>query len=298
MDNQFHLTRHSKSNYDEYERVLGGENPHAKFEHQKQQKTDLTAAGIELAEAKSQELFKHMNPQTDRLFFVSSNEARAIGTADIYRKAAAEKGFDIVGHKKTGSKLAEEVGGNEIRVLNTLSLNPKNTLLFHVYSNNAPDINWGDQDAAFVEKWKKARAIIEKNNKGSWGGNFLAYGDEIEKIFPEVESADKFYRGKMLSLLKLIKWANKKLAEGDHHNIKIMAFGHEDYLVKFLQEIFDQEGIQNCETITFKVGGENPDSIVFSARGKIKELDLTKKTSKNLSDKSDNGDEIEEHRAA
>lgn len=267
---EYFLTRHSKSNYSEYDKTLKSENPQAAFDHSKQESLDLSEAGIKLAREKAAEFFDKLKPKTDRLFFVTSNEARVIGTANIYRLEAKARGFEIIKPEHTRSNLAEKEGEGELRAIETLSLNTKNTLQFLVFSSSEPSVNWANVDDDFKQRWQEARKIIEEDNKGSWGSNFAAHSSEIKRIFPDIETAEQFYNTKFRNILRLIKWADKKTRGMEGKQIKVLGFGHEDYLVKFLQEEFSQEGIQNCETIQFNI--DEQANIQAEAGGQTKEV--------------------------
>jgi len=267
---KFYLTRHSKTDYLEYDRILSSDNPHAPFDHTKQELNDLSEEGIDHAEHSAQQFFEKLDPKTDQLFFLSSNEARAIATADIYRRTAHQQNFTVIPHPASGSPLAAKLAGNEIQVIDELSVNPQDTLLFHAYSRGdfGPEY-WKNEDPEFMKKWQQARAIINADNRGGWGANFLAHSREVEKIFPQIESMDKYYQTNLQAILKLVKKLHHQFADT---NVKVLAFGHEDYLVRMLQELFDQEGIKHCETISFDISPENPDEIIVSSRGKINSI--------------------------
>lgn len=269
---EFFLTRHSKSNYNEYDKTLQGENPKGAFDHSKQESSDLSEAGLILAREKAKDFFDKLRPETDRVFFVTSNEARAIGTANVYRLEAKSRGFEIIKPEHTRSNLAKKEGEGELRAIETLSLNTKNTLQFLVFSSSEPSVNWANVDDDFKQKWQEARKIIEADNKGSWGSNFAAHSTKIKSIFPDVETAEQFYNTKFKNILRLIKWANKKIQGAEGKKIKVLGFGHEDYLVKFLQEEFLQEGIQNCETIQFNI--DDNANMQAEARGQTKDVKI------------------------
>lgn len=267
---EFFLLRHSKSDYKKYDETLRGSNPRGPFEHSKQESTDLSEAGIKLAQEKAKDFFDKLDPQDARLFFVTSNEARAIGTANIYRLEAKARGFEIIKPQHSRSTLAEKEGEGELRAIETLSLNTEDTLRFLVFSTSEPTVAWENVDDDFKQKWQEARRLIDANNRGSWGANFATYSSAIQKIFPGIETADKFYNTKLKGLLRLMKWADKKMEGIEGKPIKVLGFGHEDYLVKFLADEFSQDGIQNCETIHFEV--DDGSGIQATARGTKKKI--------------------------
>lgn len=71
-------------------------------------------------------------------------------------------------------------------------------------------------------------------------------------------------------MLRLIKWADKKAIPKEDKQIKILGFGHEDYMVKFLEDEFKQEGILNCETVQFSL--DELKNIHATARNKTEQL--------------------------
>lgn len=266
---EFFFTRHSKAKYDEYGKILSGDDPRAPFDHTKQESTDLTPEGIKLANEKAILFFDNLDPKEDQIFLVSSNEARAIGTASIYRQVAISKGFEVIKPEHSRSPLSDKETEGDARVLNALSLNTEDTLQFLVFSSSEPNVNWQAVDPEFKQKWQTARQMIEAENKGTWGNNFAAYSHKIKEIFPEIETAKTFYETNFKNLLTLMKWADKKIQKSGK-KVKVLAFGHEDYIVKFLHDEFGQEGIQNCETIAFNVDEGNIEATVGS---KTKQLD-------------------------
>lgn len=272
-----YITRHSKAHYKDYGRILKGEKPTGPFKHEEQQPEglELTEAGIALAHEKAEKFFDQLDPQRDQLFFVTSNEARAIETADIYREAAKKRGFEIIKPEHPRSELAQRIGEGELRVIQSLSLNTENLLRFLVFSGSAPEVNWEAVDEGTKKRWQEARRIIEEDNKGSWGANFAVHSEQVKDVFPGVETAKQFYETKFKNLTRLLKWADQKVQayrekSGQDKDVKVLAFGHEDYLVKFLRDEFTEEGIQNCEAIKLEVGEGKKVTALF--RGKTRTL--------------------------
>lgn len=189
------------------------------------------------------------------MFFVSSEEMRALETANIYKTIAKERGFEIIKPKQTRSKTADKIGGKEIRKLDTLSLNIKNTLVGSVFNPDKylGEINLEAVDIETKEKWNKARKIIDAEDKGSWGANFYHHSEEIKKIFPEIQSSKEAYEKKFKNIIKLIKFANKKIKDTDYHkNIKVLGFGHENYMGYALNKYFSDSDLENCEAVNFR----------------------------------------------
>lgn len=250
-----HFIRHSKAQYRPYAEALAGDKPEGPFDPKAQHGRDLTPVGRELAQRESAKFFAGLNVADDELFFVSSNEARAIETAGIYRGKAKELGFAVIKPERSKSKLADELTGGEVRVMEALSLSPENMLWFTLFEGERPVVNWEAVDPGIKTKWESARAIIEANNQGRWGTNFLMYSEQFKADTPEFKSAEQQYHGRFRRLLKLLNWADKRLRTETEKkkNVKILAFGHEDYVVHFLQKEFTAEGINNCEAIKFDV---------------------------------------------
>jgi len=58
--------------------------------------------------------------------------------------------------------------------------------------------------------------------------------------------------------VRLTKFGMKKAAEANHEkNIKILAFGHENYMGYALQEHLGEGSIGNCETVSIDFDNEN-----------------------------------------
>lgn len=253
------FTRHSRAGYKTYAEILASENPQAPFDPEKQITPDITEQGAELARSEAEKFFDGMNPETDALFFASSNEARALDTANIYRQVAHEKGFEILTPEHTRSGVADAIGEGEIRTVKNLSLNNTNTLAGSVFN---PKFLTGKENLAALDeetrqKWEEARAIIDADDKGSWGANFYHHSEEIQKIFPELKSAKDLYETNFKNLIRLAEFGMKKAQESEHpKNIKILTFGHENYISYALNKYFGDHEIKYCETITVDVGDE------------------------------------------
>ena len=270
--------RHSAAGYKNNAEILSSENPRAAFDSSTQVVSDLTGAGIELAKKSAEEFFENMNPTTDKIFFVSSNEARALETANIYRQVAHDRGFEVVKPKKAKIGIKEnsvlnEIGDGEIKPINVLSINAKDMLARYVFQPEKlhPPINWDAvDDDKYKTKFEQACTIISRDEQGSWGGNFYEHSADVKEIFPEMKTSKELYNTKFKDLLSLIKWAENKFKISDN-NIKILAFGHEDILMEALEQHFKEGGIDNCEMIKFSLqDGE----IKALFRGKDATLDI------------------------
>ncbi|EKE15805.1 MAG: hypothetical protein ACD_11C00103G0007 [uncultured bacterium] len=260
MKGEFLFTRHSKAKYETYGETLKSENPQASHNPDNQLENDLSESGIELARKKAEKLFDSMDSQKDALFFVSSKEARAFETAMIYQEVAKERGFEIIETRDEDSRdmkngMTRKMADENIRAINSLSLKISNQLVGNIFNPEAylGEINWQALDEETKKKWKMAREIINADDQGSWGGNFYKHSGSIQKIFPELKSSRDEYETTFRKLLRLVQFAQSKVESSDgKKNIKILAFGHENYLGHALNEYFGDHEIKNCETLTIE----------------------------------------------
>lgn len=251
-----HFTRHSKAEYKTYRKIRSSENPRAEIDFENQITPDLSEESVVLAEQKAEELLSRFNPDEDVLFFASSNEARSLETANIYRKNAHEKGFEILKPQKVGLKLAEEIGEGEIRIVRNLSLNNKDLLLQSLFNPDYQNqsVNWDALDSETREKCDKVRAMIREHDYGSFGANFFHYSERVQEVFPEIKSAKDLFDRQFHNLIRLAKFGTKKIQEsGLKKNVKILVFGHENYMSYALEQYFQEHDIENCETVDVNV---------------------------------------------
>lgn len=253
--------RHSRAGYRTYGKIVGSEHPEQPFNQRDQVTPDLTPEGKAFAEQEANKYFEHLDPSKDELFFVSSNEARALETADVYRQVAHEKGFVVIKPTHAYSRYAEELAEGEIRVLETLSLNSKNLILDFIFNPKAgrKAINWEGVDPETRKLFEAGAAIVEAGDQGTFGGNFLKYSERVKELVPAATSAIELYETRFKAMLRLLQWAEKKVAGADMQGkrLKILAFGHENALVHALHEFFQEEGLNNCEVIEFSVEDGN-----------------------------------------
>lgn len=248
--------RHSKAAYKTYGVIVGSEHPTQPFDHNAQITPDLTPEGRAFAEQEAKKYFERLDPKEDRLFFVSSNEARALETADVYRRIAHEKSFEVIKPIHARSEYAEALADGEIRVLETLSLNSKNLVLDFIFNPRAKKtINWEGVDSETKARFEKGSAIVEASDQGAFGANFLKHSEAVKLLVPEITSAVELYETKFKAMLKLLRWAEKRVSEEDMKGkrVKIMAFGHENALVHPLKKFFEEEGLNNCEVVEFSL---------------------------------------------
>lgn len=266
-EDSVHFTRHSQAKYGSYNKIRASENPQGAVDPEDQLTPDLTEKGAELAEQKAEELLSQFDPQHDALFFASSDESRALETATIYRKIAHQKGFEILKPGKTGTQLADEIGEGEIRTIRNLSLNLKNVLLPSLFNPDSQnkDTNWEALDPETRRKCDEVRAIIAADDHGSFGANFFYHSAEVAKIFPEIKTVQETYEGQFKNLLRLTEFGLRKVKEsGIEKNVKILAFGHENYMGYAMNKYFGEHDVKNCETIDIEVGTEG---LTMSRRG-------------------------------
>lgn len=244
--------RHSKAEYNTYGKIRSSENPQAGMDPENQITPDLSAEGVALAEKKAEELLSRFVADRDILFFTSSNEARALETANVYRKKAHEKGFEILKPDNVRLKLAETIGEGEIRVIDNLSLNPKNILLQALFNpdHHNVSVNWDALDQETREKCDRVRALVRENDYGSFGPNFFHHSEKAKKIFPEIKSAQDQFDSQFQHLLRLARFGLKMAGDAKlAKNVKILAFGHENYMAYALDKYFGDNEIKNCEAI-------------------------------------------------
>jgi hypothetical protein len=241
------FTRHAESAYKTYARILKSENPLCEIDYSEQIEGDLTEEGKQNAEMKAKELLSSMDPEKDMLFFVSSKENRAIETASIYRDIAIQYGFEIIDH---GNKSKEN--NQNIRELTTLSLKNIRPFVISIFTPDQyqTEINWHAIDSETREKWIQARNTVEKKDYGNWGENFYRYADEIKDIFPEIKTSLELFKTQFSQIQRLASFARNKINETHSDKmIKILAFGHEDYMSIALEKDFFKSNLEYCETI-------------------------------------------------
>lgn len=264
--------RHSKASYKTYGQIASSPEPKGPFNPNEQILPDITEAGIELAKKEAEKYFANLNPQENQLFFVSSNEARTIETANVYRQIAKEKGFEIIKPDNARSEISEELAEGDIRIINTISINSKNVIVEGVFNPPAfrGSPNLDALTAEEREQYDRAAAIVDNDNQGSWGANFAKHGAAIKEIIPEILAPEDQYNTKFKDLLRLIKFGQEKAAQvGGEKKIKVLAFGHENMMAHVLQVYFQENGLNNCEAIGFEPVG---DKLEMSYRGNTAEI--------------------------
>lgn len=269
--------RHSKAGYKSFGEVIGSDNPDRSIDVKEQVLPDLTESGVELAKQEAEKVFSEMNPVTDAFFFASSDQARALETAQIYKDIATQKGFTVITPEHHHNPLAERMSEEEIRVIKSLSLKPESSLwgaLFSPPAQLAP-INWEGVDPDVKLKWEKARQAILSDDKGNWGANFSHHSDILKEhgLLPNDQStARELFETQFPQILRLALFGAKKGQSGfEGKKIRIIAFGHENYLAKAFEEYFGEEGINNCEVVDVDVNSD--ESITITRRGDSKAVE-------------------------
>ena len=276
-DARFFAFRHGKAEYKLNMGTIRSNNPEGPSDPRDQDfENDLTPEGRAEAREKAEEFFSQFDPNKEVFYFFSSDLVRALETANIFRQAAKEQGFEIVSHQKTGTELAKKIGEGDIRTVKSLSLGVlPNTLvefIFHPQNNYMSEML---SDEAVVsedtrKKWEQARRLIEEDNKGTWGRNFVAHSESVKQLFPQLRTAEDNYKSRFKQMVELVRHAAKKAREdsGDKRVI-VLGFSHENSFVHFLGKYFDEAHIDNCEAVEFKV--ENGKVRIFA---KDKEITL------------------------
>jgi len=284
-DDAFFATRHSISEYKLNESLIGSNTPETAPSVDKQWfNSDLTQEGIELARERAKEFFDGLNPKTDALFFVSSDLVRAAETAKIYLDEARSRGFEVIKPRDKAEPgnyrdKAEEIGEGYVRKVGSLTLDHLDNMLREQIFQGKDYLKDMIKEGAEVsaetrEKWAAARKIIEADNKGSWGANYAAHSEEIEKIFSNVKSARTVYETKFHDIIRLIRFGQEKINQQQPtKNIKVLGFSHENSFLYFLKENFG-ETLKNCESIEFKVGLDNAEKVSATAKGKTVEVNI------------------------
>ena len=285
-NDEFFATRHSISPYKLNEGIIKSNNPEDAPNADKQWfNSDLTPEGLKLAKEKAEDFFAKLNPNTDALFFVSSDLVRAAETAKIYLDAARERGFEIILPREKKDKTlepknkAEEIGDGYIRKIDCLTLDHLDNMLREQifqskdYLNEVQNLKNVSEETK--KKWTEARKIIEADDRGTWGNNYAVHSEEIQKIFPNVKSAKEVYESKFKNMLRLIRFGQEQIKkQNPEKNIKVLAFSHENSFLYFLNKNFG-ESMKNCESISFKVedgGLDETDKIFVTAKDQTKEV--------------------------
>lgn len=266
------FTRHGVALYREHLRTLTSDDPEQRMNPDMALRPDLDPEHIESARHAAAELIGSLNPETDEICIVSSNLPRAIETANIYREVAHEKGFTVVHHEdKARNEYARESADDEIRILKNLNVEVENLVTLSVFHPDVESqgINWEKVSDDTKSKWAEARVIIESDDRGNWGKNFVAHAEAISQLFPDVGRAKEAYERQFQNLIKLGRFAAAHSAARDgDKQIKVLAFGHENYIRPFLKEYYGDPELNNVETIKVEIG----DEVSVERRGEVRKI--------------------------
>jgi hypothetical protein len=284
-----HYIRHSASNYETIKKQKG--EGKKSFDPKEQTFPDLSEPGIELAEKEAEKFFQGLDPEKDVLFFASSNEARALATANIYRQEAVKRGFDIIKPTKTNFELSEEEKGagktdlhgetdGYIRMSSMLSLNPRSYLEHSIFVTGLPEEVQKSIAKKLPEdlkdRWLAAREIINNApaeiKKGGFGAVYHTYADRIKELFPDIRNAEQMEK-RFRHIVELVQWGIEKAEKsGLVKNLKILGFGHENYTSSVLERYFGDHNLKNCEAL--KIEAAIDGKMELERRGEKVELDV------------------------
>jgi len=304
---RYGFARHDDATYSQNEMIPRSSEPLQSFEKSAQVSADLSTAGRKHAYRMANEFFDNFNPQTNEIAITSSALTRSRETAAIYLEVAKDRGFDIKviaredkhGHinlldlpeyeEKISSKrkvprgqipeeLFKKQGGTEIRTLGPLSLDNIKQMFIEFLFNN--DNYMAKVQTKYKNKippeyrdlWQQARAIIEKDNKGNWGTNFLTYSEQLQELFdkyrqehnldknkiPHFASAKDMYENNFRNALRLMARYDDAIdsyeaEQTKHKKVRVLGFGHENQLLYFLKKEFGKIGVDKGEVIGFKL---------------------------------------------
>jgi hypothetical protein len=314
QDCSFFTIRHADALYQGNEEIVASENPEGPFVPIEQNfNSDLSLEGQELTKEKAKAFLSQFDPNKDSLYFASSNLIRARETASIFLTEAKSRGFEIIQattapSHKIDQSIQEQLGGNEIRTMESLSLNIKNMLaefIFHQHNYLNPRDGEGvhvfhpeNVSLAMRELWEQGRKIIESDNKGTWGKNFLAHGAKIQILFDEyakdhtdmqvpcITTAEDMNNIKFRRMLREMKTVKGNMAEYEKSHdkrIRVLAFSHENSFLYFLDKEFNQQGIDKLEAVGYDIVYDNAGQAHYVAaienrnhQSAVKEIELPK----------------------
>jgi len=252
--------------------------------------SDLPSEGLELARKKAEEYFEKLNPETDALFFVSSDLVRAAETARIFLDVARERGFEIIKPRGDESREyknhAEEIGEGWIRKIDCLTLDHlENMLREWVFDQRdvlIEGVNYPEAVSQETkEMWVRARKIMEEGGiEDTWGKNYAKFAEKFEEegIFKDVLSAEQVYKSKFFNMARLVKFSGRKMKEQNpKKNVRVLGFSHENSFLYFLNENFGGH-MKYCENINFEPDNAS-DGLMVAAKGKVKKVELSREMS-------------------
>lgn len=256
---EIYFIRHSEANYNADFVQATSENPTMPIDRKNQPTPDLTEAGIELARVEAQKLYSTF-PAGMTVTFLTSNLQRANETARIYKEEALKKGLKIIDIDKNGEAV------RNLKLLSLREYNPLSLDIFNPYvgDQNLNDYKWESVDPEYKKQWYEAYKYVRENGiKKTWGETYFHYSKYITENFPflKIEDRETLFKKQFTPLIRMAQWALKKFKKD---NVKVICFGHEDYVSKVyelnaLGEGTQYKGIGNCEYFKLSLGKNNKD---------------------------------------
>lgn len=240
--------RHAQALYGAIKDKLLSADPRGPIDIDTQPDDDLSPEGHVRAQAAAEAFFSRLIPGKDIVAIVASTQMRALQTARAFLDEARQRGFTVVEHEKTGSEIAEKVGGRHIRSLETLSHGYADALPDAVFNppSQLPEINWKAVPPEYRTRWDRARAKVLADDKGNWGANFFAHSEEIEPILPGVRSSKDLFAKRYKAL---VRQAQVALRSPEGERVNILAFGHENMVGIPLERDTGDHALPNCEGV-------------------------------------------------
>ncbi len=267
--------RHSKASYPTYAGIMMSNDPTAPFDAERQVEKDLTPDGIKIAQDSARKYFDKLDPKKDKLYMLASNEVRALETAKVYKDEAIARGFIIISVPKQENDIGYRITKGGVRTSSKLSINSRNLVADNVFmpADKRFKVNFGQLAPEVRERYQRAVEIVDRENKGSYGANLVAYGDEVKKLFPEVRTSEKIEKEKLGVLIKTFgNYARQHEKSGSEDHIKVLAFGHQDQMVGFLNKNFGKAELDNCEAVSFDFDNDEG-KVEVEYRGKKSKLE-------------------------
>lgn len=304
---RYGIARHDDAIYAQNEMIPRSSEPLQHFDKLAQYSEDLSAEGKEHAQEMAKRFFSNFDPSIDEIAILSSALTRARETANIYLEVAKDQGFDVkivasdnkegdvnfidsesfikradskreVHRGQISNELFESQGGDEIRTLKSLSLDNIEQMLveFVFHPRNYMDEVQAQYKykipAEYQEVWQQARNIIEADNKGGWGQNYLAYSEQLQKLFdtyreshyldeetiPHFASVKDMYERNFRNNLRLMARYDDAIdvyetQHPKHKKIRVLGFGHENQMLYFLNKEFEKVGVDKGDVVGFKI---------------------------------------------
>jgi len=178
---------------------------------------DLTKKGEQAAREEAGKLFSDLNPAHDIIYIATSPAERAVETAYLYTKEARAQGFTVIEHIEYGEKGEKEEKGiptkgdapsgvRKFEILQSVDMTLPGYIgdlftpakyygdeplsqenITEVFAD--PETPWGQIPREKQERWIRAKNIILRDDRGSWGENFFHHADEVKEIFPELQES-------------------------------------------------------------------------------------------------------------